>query len=189
VGSDEQWQDMCREMGREELAADPRFSDLLARRRNHDELDGIISSWTTGLDKYDAMHRLQALGIPSGPVLTGKDVHFDPHYQSRGFFERVTYPEDRNIGTRPFISRPYKFSRTPLQIRGPAPVFGQDNEHVLQQLLGLGGPDYEQLVQDAIVGTVPTRGDAVRRLPQDQLVELGLLAAYDPDYRQRLGIG
>ena len=189
VGSDEQWQDMCGEMGKEELAADPRFSDLLARRRNHDELDGIISAWTRGLDKYDAMHRLQALGIPSGPVLTGKDVHFDPHYQSRGFFERVTYPEDRNIGTRPFISRPYKFSRTPLQIRGPAPVFGQDNEHVLQQLLGLRGPDYEQLVQDAVVGSVPTRGDAVRRLPQEQLVELGLLAAYDPEYRQRLGIG
>ncbi len=189
VGSDEQWQDMCREMDREELAADPRFSDLLARRRNHDELDGIISEWTAGLDKYDAMHRLQALGIPSGPVLTGRDVHFDPHYQSRGFFERVTYPEDRKIGTRPFISRPYKFSRTPLQIRGPAPRFGQDNEHVLQQLLGLGGPDYEQLVQDAIVGSVPTRGDAVRRLPQEQLVELGLLAAYDPEYRQRLGIG
>ncbi len=189
VGSDEQWLHMCREMGKEELAADPRFSDLLARRRYHDELDEIISGWTSEVDKYEVMHRLQAVGIPSGPVLTGRDVHFDPHYQSRGFFERVTYPEDRNIGTRPFIGRPYKFSRTPLKIRGPAPTFGQDNEHVLQQLLGLGGPNYKQLVQDGIVGAVPTRGDAVQRLPQEQLVGLGLLAAYDPEYRERLGIG
>ena len=188
VGTDEQWQAMCREMDREDLAADPRFTDLLGRRRNHDELDEIISAWTSGLDRYEVMHRLQAVGIASGPVLTGRDVHFDPHYQSRGFLERVTYPEERNIGVRPFISRPYKFSRTPLKIRRPAPTFGQDNGHVLKSLLAIDGSDYDQLVQDAIVATVPLRGEAVERLPQEQLVELGLLAAYDPAYRQRLDI-
>ena len=189
VDSDEQWQAMCREMGREDLASDPRFSGLTGRRRNHDDLDEIISTWTSGLDRYDVMHRLQAAGIASGPVLTGRDVHFDPHYRSRGFLERVSYPEERNIGVRPFISRPYKFSRTPLKIRRPAPTFGQDNEHVLKSLLAIDDAGYDQLVQDAVVATVPTRGEAVERLPQEQLVELGLLAAYDPDYRQNLGIG
>ena len=189
VGSDEQWQAMCREMGREDLASDPRFSGLTGRRHSHDDLDEIISAWTSGLDRYDVMHRLQAAGIASGPVLTGRDVHFDPHYRSRGFLERVSYPEERNIGVRPFISRPYKFSRTPLKIRRPAPTFGQDNERVLKSLLAIDDAGYDQLVQDAVVATVPTRGEAVERLPQEQLVELGLLAAYDPDYRQRLDIG
>ena len=99
VGSDAQWQDLCRLMGQVFLAHDANFADLLSRRRNHDRLDELISDWTVGFDKYELMHRLQAAGIPAGSVLTGKDVHFDPQYQSRGFLERVTYPqgtENRN---------------------------------------------------------------------------------------------
>ena len=119
VGSDEQWQALCRLMGQEDLASDSNFADVLARQRNHDRLDKLISDWTVGFDKYELMHRLQAEGIPAGPVLTGKDIHFDPHYQSRGFLERVTYPPERKIGTRPFIGRPYKFSREPVAYSGP----------------------------------------------------------------------
>ena len=151
VGSDAQWQDLCRLMGQEDLAHDANFADLLSRRRNHDRLDELISDWTVGFDKYELMHRLQAAGIPAGPVLTGKDVHFDPQYQSRGFLERVTYPKERKIGTRPFIGRPYKFSRSPLRIQGPSPTFGQDNELLLRGLLGMNGATYEALVQDAVI--------------------------------------
>ncbi|MFQ6027552.1 MAG: CaiB/BaiF CoA transferase family protein, partial [Dehalococcoidia bacterium] len=121
VGSDEEWQALCRSMGREELAEDSRFANVLSRQQNHDEIDEIIRAWTAQHDRYDLMHRLQGAGIPAGPLLTGKDVHFDPHYQSRGFLERVDYPPERNMGPRLFMGRPYKFSRTPLRIRGPAP--------------------------------------------------------------------
>ncbi|MCH8351993.1 MAG: CoA transferase [Chloroflexi bacterium] len=188
VGSDEQWQALCRLMGQEELGRDPRFVSVLSRQRNHDQLDEIISSWTTGLDKYDLMHQLQGAGIAAGPVLTGKDIHFDPHYQSRNFLERVTYPEDRNMGTRLFMGRPYKFSKTPLKIRGPAPSYGQDNERLLKELLGVDDTSYQALVEDVVVATVPTTGNPVHRIPQEQMVELGLLSEYDPDYRERLGL-
>ena len=99
VGSDEEWQALCRLMGRKNLAEAPRFSDILSRRRNHDEMDELISAWTAGVDKYELMHLMQRQGIASGPVLTGKDVHFDPHYRSRGFLERVSYPPERKMGT------------------------------------------------------------------------------------------
>ena len=141
-----------------------------------------------GFDKYELMHRLQAAGIPAGPVLTGKDVHFDPQYQSRGFLERVTYPKERKIGTRPFIGRPYKFSRSPLRIQGPSPTFGQDNELLLRGLLGMNGATYEALVQDAVIATVPLSGEASPQVPQEQAVKQGLLAGWDPGYRERLDI-
>ena len=188
VGSDEQWQALCRLMGREELALDPNFADVLARQRNHDRIDEVISAWSVGQDKYQAMHRLQGEGIPAGPVLTGKDVHFDPHYKSRGFLERVSYPPERKMGTRLFMGRPYKFSRSPLRIRGPAPTFGQDNESLLRNLLGVDKDTYEVLVQDAVIATVPTTGEATPRIPPDQAVKHGLLAAWDPEYRHRLDI-
>jgi len=188
VGSDEQWQALCRLMRKEDLALDANFADILSRQRNHDRLDALISDWTVGFDKYDLMHRLQGEGIPAGPVLTGKDVHFDPHYQNRGFLERVTYPPERNIGTRPFIGRPYKFSRSPLRIQGPSPTFGQDNEPLLRNLLGIGSAEYESLVRDAVIATVPSSGEPSPQITPEQALERGLLAAWDPDYRERLDI-
>ena len=188
VGSDEQWQALCRLMEREELAQDPRFADLLSRRANHDQIDRVIAAWTEGLDKYELMHRLQAEGIPAGPVLNGKDVHFDPQYKSRGFLERVTYPPERKLGTRLFIGRPYKFSRSPVRIQGPSPTFGQDNEPLLRELLGVDEAAYDALVQDSVIATVPLAGDPNLQIHPELAVEQGLLAAWDPDYREQLDI-
>ena len=188
VGSDAQWQSLCATMEREDLAGDPRFADVLARRRHHDQIDEVIAGWTDQHDKYELMHLLQEAGIPAGPVLTGKDIHFDPQYQSRGFLERVTYPEDRKIGTRIIMGRPYKFSRTPLHVRGPAPTYGQDNQRLLTELLGVEDAAYQDLVQDSIVASVPLTGEPVPRIPPEQSLEKGLLAGWDPDYRERLDI-
>ncbi len=188
VVDDEQWHALCGLMDRQDLAQDHRFADVLARQRNHDELDEIITTWTSGVDKYELMHLMQRQGIPAGPVLTGKDVHFDPHYQSRGFLERVTYPPEREMGTRPFIGRPYKFSKSPLKIQGPSPTFGQHNQPLLQDLLGLDDGRYRELVQDAVIATVPSTGEASPQIPPEQALERGLIAGWDPDYKERLGI-
>ena len=188
VGDDQQWHALCGLMDWQDLAQDQRFADVLARQRNHDDLDEIITVWTSGVDKYELMHLMQRQGIPSGPVLTGKDVHFDPQYQSRGFLERVTYPADRDIGTRPFIGRPYKFSKSPLKIHGPSPTFGQHNQPLLQDLLGVGDASYQELVQDAVIATVPTTGEPSPQIPPEEAVERGLIGDWDPDFKKHLGI-
>ena len=188
VGSDEEWQSLCRLMGREELATDSRFADILARRRNHDDADEIIAEWTETVDKYELMHLIQGAGIPSGPVLTGRDIHFDAHYQRRGFLERVDFPEERGVGSRFLMGRPYKYRNTPLSIRGPGPKFGQDNEAMLKELLAMDEAAYQALLDDTIITTTPTSGDASPQMEPTRAVELGLLAEYDPDYRQKLGL-
>ena len=186
VGSDDQWQTLCRLMGREDMAEDPDLANVSGRQTNHDRIDETIGAWTSGFNKHELMHTLQGEGIPAGPVLTGRDVHFDPHYRSRGFLERVTYPPERKMGTRSFMGRPYKLSRTPLHIRGPAPTFGQDNQPLLEDLLGVGHDAYQVLAQDAVVVTVPTSGNMEVRVPPEEAVKRGLMAAWDPDYKERL---
>ena len=86
------------------------------------------------------------------------------------------------------MGRPYKFSGTPMSIRGPSPAFGQDNERLVTELLGVEQAEFESLVQDAILVTTPTRGDASPVIHPEEMVRLGLLAAWDPDYRERLGL-
>lgn len=188
VSDDQQWHALCGLMDRQDLEQDQRFADILARQRHHDDLDEIITVWTSGVDKYELMHLMQRQGIPSGPVLTGKDIHFDPQYQNRGFLERVTYPADRDIGTRPFIGRPYKFSKSPLRIHGPSPTFGQHNQPLLQDLLGVDDARYQELVQDAVIATVPTTGEPSPQIPPEQAVERGLIGAWDPDFKKHLEI-
>ncbi len=188
VGDNDEWDALCRLMERSDLAADPRLSTLAGRQKHHDEIDDAIGEWTCLADKYELMHTLQATGIASGPVLNGKEVHFDPHYRSRNFLERVDYPADRQIGARFLMGRPYSLSKTPLQIRGPAPRFGQDNEHLLADLLGIAPKQVAAWAEQAIITTVPTSGEPSPTLDPRELVERRQMAEWDPDYRQRLGI-
>ena len=133
-------------------------------------------------------HQLQGVGIPAGPVLSGKDIHFDPQYQSRNFLERVEFPPERGLGTRLFMGRPYKFSNSPLKITGPAPEFGEANGALLKDLLGMDEATYENLVQEAVISTSPLSGEASPQNTPQRALELGLMADWDPDYREHLGI-
>jgi len=188
VADNEQWRSLCRLMEREDLVKDQRLSTLQGRQQHHDDIDDALNEWTQSHDKYDLMHRLQAVGIASGPVLSGKDVHFDPHYRSRNFLERVEYPEERGMGTRIIMGRPYRMSKTPLKVKGPAPTFGQDNRSLLGALLGKPETQLAQWESDSVITTIPTSGEPSPTLDPQELVERKQLAEWDPEYRQRLGI-
>ena len=188
VADDAQWQTLCRLMERDDLAGDARLQTLAGRQQAHDEIDGAIGEWTRQQDKYALMHALQAQGIASGPVLSGKEVHFDPHYRSRNFLERVEYPEERGMGTRIIMGRPYRLSKTPLKVRGPAPRFGQDNVDLLETLLGKPAEQVARWANDTVITDVPVDGEPSPALDPQELVQRRQLAEWDPDYRQRLGI-
>ena len=72
--------------------------------------------------------------------------------------------------------------------QGPSPAFGQHNEGVLQQLLGVDVESYQSLVDDAVVSTVPTTGEASPRVPEIESLERGLISDWDPDYLKNLGL-
>ena len=188
VADDRQWQTLCRLMERRDLAANHQYATLAGRQQQHDELDDAIAQWTRHHDKYELMHLLQANGIAAGPVLNGKEIHFDPHYRSRNFLERVEYPPERGIGPRILMGRPYRLSRTPLAIRGPAPTFGQDNIALLEALLGNPPGQVAAWADQAVITTVPTDGDPSPTLNPQELVARRQLAEWDPHYRERLGI-
>jgi crotonobetainyl-CoA:carnitine CoA-transferase CaiB-like acyl-CoA transferase len=159
IGSDQQWEALCRLMDNPQLATDPRFMFLLSRMKNHDELDEIISMWTNGLYAHELTEKLQSEGIAAGPVLDGKDMHQNPQFKAREFLEMVEYPHDRNIGNRPMIGRPYRFSENQVTIRGAAPPFGKDNHRVLVDLLGVTEDEYESLMNDGTIAMAPRTGE------------------------------
>ena len=188
VGSQYQWQALCRLMGVPDLAQDSRFAGPGDRMRNHDALDSIIGGWTVVRDKHSLAELLQGQGIPAGPVLDAREIHLDPHLRARSFLEHVALPQERGIGSRPLTGRPFKLPGAPVGIQGPAPAMGQHNRWALEDLLGAGPEQVLALERDGVVAAVPWEGEPVFPEPLEEQVREGRLAGWDPDYRDALGL-
>jgi crotonobetainyl-CoA:carnitine CoA-transferase CaiB-like acyl-CoA transferase len=152
VGSDEEWVGLCDAIGMPQLARNPRFETALARQRNRDELRRLLANWTRDQEHYEAMHTLQANGVPAGAVLKGGEIINDPHLEARGFWDDVYHPE---AGLYRQVTTPWLFSKTGRIKAVPAPGLGEHNEYVLSELLGLTAEEMSDLEEKGIIGTIP----------------------------------
>ena len=182
VRDDVDWSAFCAAIGNTELAADPRFATAPERLARQDELDDSVAGWTRDRTSYQVMDTLQHAGVPAGPVLTAGQALADPHFQHRGFFERVDHPAETGLGTKEYIGRGWKFSRSGAAIAGPAPRLGEANVHVLAEVLGLSPAERDALEAEEVTGTYPIGGKAPAQVPMETQVELGWVAGYVPDF-------
>ena len=152
ITTDEEWKRLCQVMGVPELAAAPRFADLLSREKHQDELDSIVSEWTRNMNSYEVMQKLQDVGIAATPVLSGEGVFNDPQYQERELLELVDHPS-----TGPYFlpGVAWKMSKSPGVVRWPSPRLGEHNELIYGELLGKSAEEIEILSGDGIIGTAP----------------------------------
>lgn len=147
-GSDEEWRALCQAMGRPELADDPRFRTLADRKANEDELEAIVSEWTSKQDPFEVTRRLQEAGVAAFPPLSNRELAEDPHLNARGFFVEKEHPE---VGVRKHAGIPWRMSETPCEVWRAAPVLGQDNEYVFGELLGMSRQQIVDLVEREVI--------------------------------------
>ena len=152
VTSEEEWRGFKKALGNPSWAEEERFSTAYNRWQNQDALDRHIEEWTSTRDKYEVMHMLQKEGAPAGAVLKAADVYNDPHYQARGFFEKVTHPD---AGTHLHPGANWQLSKTPIKIRRPGIIFGEDNEYVYKHVLGVSDEEYAQLEEQGEISDEP----------------------------------
>jgi benzylsuccinate CoA-transferase BbsF subunit len=129
-------------IGRAELSTDARFKTLAARKSNEDELEKIITAWTSHRDAHAAERELQARGVAAAVCASNKDVAEDAHLEERNFFVRLNHPE---VGTQQHAGIPWRMSATPCAVRAPAPCLGQHTDEVLTGLLGYSEADVKKL--------------------------------------------
>ena len=182
VRDDEDWRAFCGAIGQPNLASMARFATVPQRLQNQDELDGVVARWTAERTSYEVMEVLQGAGVPAGPVLTAAQALEDSHFRHRGFFEKVTHPADTGLGSRDYIGRGWKFSRSTAEIAGPAPLLGEANGYALSELLGMPQGRLDALARDEVIGTEPIGGGAPSQVPLEAQVELGWIAGYVSDY-------
>ncbi len=129
--SDEEWARLARAIGRPELAADSRFKDLAARKRNEDELEAIITEWTSKRRVAYVVDTLQAAGVAAGACADNKYLCEDPHLATRDFWVELEHPV---VGKMRHVGMPWRMSGTPCAVRAPAPCLGQHTDEVLGAL-------------------------------------------------------
>ena len=152
VSSEEEWTRFCGTIGNPQWTQESRFTDNQGRCRNHDDLDRLITEWTSNRDKHEVTELLQGAGVAATPVLSYADTLSNAHLEERGFYETITRPV---TGTHPYPGFPAKLSETPTSIRMPAPTLGRDNEYVLKGILGMTADEIKQLEEEEIIGTIP----------------------------------
>jgi len=153
ITNESQWQHFCYVIGKSEWLTDPRFSTILARKVNEDELDRLIVEWTKNYPAEEVMRVMQVAGVPAGVVETAEDLFADPQLKHR---EHFRFLEHTVIGLHAYNSPAYRLSKTPNRIWKAAPCLGEDNEYVYKQILGLSDDEIAELLID---GVITTEGD------------------------------
>lgn len=150
--SDAEWQALCKSAKQPGWAADERFKDLAGRMANQNALDKLVGQWTKNQDAYDLMHALQKDGIPAGVCQTAGDrCDTDPQLKHLEWLTEVT---GTKIGRWPVAEVPVKLSESPAYAGGRidrgAPCYGEDNEYVYGELLGMSTKEIAELAEDGV---------------------------------------
>jgi crotonobetainyl-CoA:carnitine CoA-transferase CaiB-like acyl-CoA transferase len=148
-----EWQALAKVAGHAEWAQDARFVDLAARLTHQDALDALVSGWTKSQEPYQAMLSLQRVGVPAGVCQTAGDrCDNDPQLASLNWLTEVT---GTKIGRWPLAEVPIKMSESPAYIGGRldrgAPCYGEDNEYVYGELLGMSTQEIKSLTDEGVI--------------------------------------
>ena len=129
-------------IGAPELNDDPRFGS------NHDRMEHLaeLAEILTGHLRHETsqvwLNRMEAAGLPAGPVLDILEMQADPQTRARGMIAEVDHPVAGPVRT---LGHPINFSETPATIRRAAPLLGQHSREVLLEA------GYEAAAIDAMV--------------------------------------
>lgn len=143
VTNDEQWAAFCDVIGKPEWTGDSALATAEGRVARCEALDATVAEWTRGKDVEALEQLLQSRGIPAHRVASSSDAFADPQLEARGHFVQVEHPE---MGTIPVESSRMVFSETPAVVSRPGPTFGQDNDYVLREMLGLSEDEIVEFV-------------------------------------------
>ena len=121
----------CRAIGRPELAADARYAGRRNRMRHRAALAAELEQTTAGATRAHWLERLDAAGVPAGPINTYAEALADPQALARAMVVDLDHP---GAGRIKALGVPVKLSETPGAVDRPAPLLGQDNAAVLTEL-------------------------------------------------------
>jgi crotonobetainyl-CoA:carnitine CoA-transferase CaiB-like acyl-CoA transferase len=139
-------------IGKAELVEDGRFKTAIARTKNRETLDNLISEWTAQYDMQVLEEKLHNAQVPATRIFTLADIFDDPHYRAR---ETIAYVDDEELGPVALAAIVPRLSGSPGKLRHPGRRIGADTKRILRELGGLTADEIANLEKAKIIGCAP----------------------------------
>jgi crotonobetainyl-CoA:carnitine CoA-transferase CaiB-like acyl-CoA transferase len=130
VGSDGLWRRFTAATGLDNLTDDPRYATNPDRVRHRDTLIPRITKALAARGCAEWTDRLNAAGVPAGPVNTVPAALGQPQVAAREMVAEIDHPVAGMLKT---LGSPIKLSSQPASIRRPPPVLGQHTDEILAE--------------------------------------------------------
>jgi benzylsuccinate CoA-transferase BbsF subunit len=144
VKTEEEWEMLVQIMGNPPSLRVEIFNSREGRLNHQEELDNIITSWTVNYTPDEVTDILQHVGVAACPVMDIGECYLNPHFQEREDFTCVEHPV---TGADFIVNLPWRMSETSGGIYRPAPMLGQHNQYILEDILGLSKDEIAFLEQ------------------------------------------
>ena len=142
------WQSLLKAMQREDLAADPRYVDLKHRVEHMDQIDELVSGFTSKHEKQALFDLLMRHRVPCAPVRNLDEVVNDAHMHQRRALEWVEHPM---YGRVCLPNSPLRFDGVEPMALKPSGELGRDNREVYGDWLGLSEAEVARLAREEVI--------------------------------------
>lgn len=122
------WENLCKVIGREDMAQDPRFEIFPQRAGYNDEIRPILEEVILKKSSHEWIRIMNDNNVPCGPVNSFDEVCSDEHVLKRDMLGSLQVP---GVGELRLPKFPIKFTVTEPVFGNTAPALGQNNEEVL----------------------------------------------------------
>ena len=122
---------MCKAIGAEALLEDPDFASGDKRSQHRQLLNAEIGRCTKTYSSLDLVERLNAAGVPSGPIYDIGQMFADPQVEHVGMAVPMPHPTRKDAAV---VNQAVDLSRTPCAINRPTPGLGEHTEEILTAL-------------------------------------------------------
>ena len=119
VGNDGQYRRFCAAVGLP--ADDPRYATNALRLEHREPLFAAIEAATRTFPQADLLARLEAAGVPAGPINTVAQAFADPQVVARAMRIDAARPDGSTV---PGVRTPIRFSEAALVTDRAAPMLG-----------------------------------------------------------------
>jgi crotonobetainyl-CoA:carnitine CoA-transferase CaiB-like acyl-CoA transferase len=132
-GNDGQFAKLCAVLGEPSLAKEPDYIDNKARLAHRSALIERLCALTARLPRTELLDKLEAAGVPAGPINDLAQVFADPQVVHRGM--KVEPPSAAAKGGKiPGVRTPIRLDGAPMAAERPSPRLGEHTAEILREI-------------------------------------------------------
>jgi crotonobetainyl-CoA:carnitine CoA-transferase CaiB-like acyl-CoA transferase len=133
TGNDNQYVKFCNVIGGPELAQNPAYKDNVGRLKHRNELVGRLSALTSKMKRDDLLAKLEAQGVPAGPINNLEQVFNDAQVKHRGM--KLDLPSKAaKKGTIPGVRTPIVIDGWHASSERASPQLGEHSAEILREI-------------------------------------------------------